>query len=252
VKHVPLHRFQEFLTPTPCEVEAIERAGRSRREFRRRQVISRQGEPVKEVYLLVDGWVAASMEVDSSRRQMVKIHLPGDFLGFPNIALARAAETMVALTAATIDVISLDALGRLFERAPRLAFTLFVSAQQERVMLMDHLAAVGQTSAIQRVSALLLHVYRRLKLVDDRAAEGFDWPLSQEHVAQGAALSAVHVNRTFAKLERLGLIARERRRMKLLDIPRLEEIAAFPDRLFVREPPWLTSIREEIPPDEIS
>lgn len=242
----PLHRLCEFASPEDFEVEALADARRKRLEFRPRQAISRQGEAVTDVFLLVDGWVTASMEVDFGHRQMIKIHLPGDMLGLPSIALTRAAETLTTLTDAIVDVIPLEALGRLFRTAPRLAFTLFVSTQQERVMLMDHLAAVGQTSAIQRMCTLLLHVHRRLKLLDPDAGAVVDWPLSQEHMAQGTGLTAIHVNRTLQALGRKGLIAREGKRIRLLDVPRLEEISGMPERVFVREPRWLTALGNEL------
>jgi CRP-like cAMP-binding protein len=123
-----------------------------------------------------------------------------------------------------------------------------VHSQQERVLLIDHLAAVAQTTAVQRVCALLLHVYRRLKLFGECADQLIKWPLSQEHMAQGAGLTSIHVNRTLRELQRKGIIAREGRRIRLLDMDRLNELAAFPERTFVREPAWLTCIAETSPP----
>ena len=65
---VPLHRFHEFMRPTACELAALDRARQSRPEFRRREVIIRQADPVKEAYLLaaddlfwISGWIALSM-----------------------------------------------------------------------------------------------------------------------------------------------------------------------------------------------
>lgn len=246
----PLEQFCELVRPSPAELEALADATTARREFKRRQTIASQGDPVSEVYLLRHGWVTSSIEVDFKRRQLVKIHLPGDIAGLPSIALAHAAETLVAVSPATVDVIPLDRLERLFERAPRLAFTLFVSSQQERVLLIDHLAAVAQTSAVQRVCALLLHVYRRLRLFGECTDQLLEWPLSQEHMGQGAGLTAIHVNRTLRELTRKGLIAREGKRIRLLDLDRLSELAALPDRVFVREPAWLTCVAETSAPAE--
>jgi CRP/FNR family transcriptional regulator len=244
VEPVPLERFCQFVRPSPAELEAVADATTCRREFKRRQAITRQGDPVSEVYLLRHGWVTSSIEVDFNRRQLVKIHLPGDIAGLPSIALAHAAETLMAVSPASVDVIPLDRLGRLFERAPRLALALFVSSQQERIMLIDHLAAVAQTTAVQRVCALLLHVYRRLKLFGQCTDQLIRWPLSQEHMAQGAGLTAIHVNRTLRELRRNGIIAREGRSIRLLDLDRLSELAALPERAFVREPAWLTCVAE--------
>jgi CRP/FNR family transcriptional regulator, anaerobic regulatory protein len=244
VEPVPLQRFCEFLTLSAAEIQALAGAAMCRREFRGRTPITRQGDPVREVYLVREGWVTSSVEVDFKRRQLVKLHFPGDIAGLPSIALTRAAETVLAVTPATVDVIPLDRLGRLFERAPRLALTLFVTTQQERVMLIDHLAAVAQRSAVQRVCALLLYVYRRLKVFDPCAGRVIEWPLSQEHIAQGAGLTSIHVNRTVQQLRREGIIAREGRRIRLLDIDRLTQLAVLPERDFVREPSWLTSVAE--------
>jgi CRP/FNR family transcriptional regulator, anaerobic regulatory protein len=242
VKHVALNRIDELVNPTEAELDAFEQAKAGRREYKRKETITRQGDRVSEIYLLANGWVAGNVEVDLVRTQLVKVNLPGDILGLPNATLSRAAVTLTAITDATVDVIPLEALGRLFEVAPRLAFALFLTTQQERLMLMDQLSVVGQTSALQRLAALLLHIHRRLSVLDAVDGDTFDWPLSQELVGQAAGLTAIHVNRTFRDMKRAGLIASEGKRMRLLDTQRLTEIAGVPERSFVRKPSWLASL----------
>ncbi len=243
VKHVALSRVDELVKPSEAELEAFEQAKTCRREFKRKETITRRGDRVSEIYLLAEGWVAGNIEVDLVRTQLVKVNLPGDILGLPNLTLTSAAVTLTAITQATVDVIPLEELGRLFEIAPRLAFALFLTTQQERVMLMDQLSVVGQTSALERLAALLLHLHRRLSLLGAVEDDSFDWPLSQELVAQAVGLTAIHVNRTFRDMRQSGLIASEGKKMRLLDIPGLTEIAGLPERSFVREPPWLASLK---------
>jgi CRP-like cAMP-binding protein len=243
VKHVALNRVEELLTPSQAELEAFEQAKTDRREFKRKETITCQGDRVSEVYLLTDGWVAGSVEVDLVRTQLVKVNLPGDILGLPNAALTRAAVTLTAITPATLDVIPLERLGQLFELAPRLALALFLATQRERVMLMDQLSVIGQTSALQRLAALLLDIHRRLSALGFVHGGAFDWPLSQELVAQAAGLTAIHVNRTLRDMKRAGLIASEPKRMQL---PRLTELAGVPERRFVRQPSWLTSVGADL------
>jgi CRP-like cAMP-binding protein len=236
-----LRRLSEFVTPAPAELAALDDARQERRHYKRNQTICRLGDPVKEVYLVAEGWVGGSLEVNFGREQLAKLYLPGDFAGLPNIALATAAEGLCALTRATVDVIPLQRLADLFERSPRLGLMLFVTSQQERVMLMDHLAVVGQSNAIQRVAALLLHVYRRLAVISPGEGNLIDWPISQQRVAQGAGLSAIHVNRTFRELAQRGLIAREGKRIRLLDIEGLSDLAGLPERSWAKNARWLTS-----------
>jgi CRP/FNR family transcriptional regulator len=242
LKTAALRRLQEFISLDDQELSALENAVSCQRVYRRREPILRQGDRVTHVYLLIDGWVGSHTEVDGGSNQLSKVHLPGDIAGLPNIALVEAASSLIPLTVATVGLIPLKNLARLFETAPRLALTLFVNAQQERVMLMDHLAAVGQTDATQRVCALLMHFHRRLKLLRPDHRDLIDWPLSQEHMAQGAGLTSVHVNRTLRELTRKGLIERVGKSIRLLDVDAVSELAAFPDRRFVHEPSWLTSM----------
>lgn len=236
-----LRRLSEFIVPTADELVVLEEAKSDRREFKRNQLISVEGAPVQEVYFLVDGWVESSVGVNYGRKQLTKIYLPGDFPGMPNVAMAQTAEQLVALNNVTVDVIPIDRLSLLFEKAPRFGCMLFVTAQQERVMLMDHLATVGQTLAIQRVASLLLEVHRRLVALQPGMGNVLDWPLSQERVAQSTGLTSVHVNRSFAELTRRGLVARAGRQITLLDLERLAELAGLPERDFAQRPSWLAT-----------
>lgn len=241
MESVAFRRLSEFVTPTSAELAALDAAKRERRQYRRNQTVCHQGDPVREVYFIADGWVGGSLEVNFGRKQLSKLYLPGDFAGLPNIAMSHAAETLFALTRVSLDVIPLDQLAQLFDRAPRFALMLFVVTQQERVMLMDQLAIVAQSSAIQRVAALLLHVYRRLGVISPESGNLIELPLSQQRVAQGAGLSAIHTNRTFRELIRRGLIQREGKKIRLLDIERLSELAGLPERHWVRNARWLNS-----------
>ena len=242
MKHVALNRFHELITPSSAELEAFEKAKTDRREFKRRESITRQGDKVNEIYLLAEGWVAGSIEVDLVRTQLVKVNLPGDILGLPNITLTRAAVTLTAITNATVDVIPIEELARLFEIAPKLSFALFLTTQQERIMLMDQLSVVGQTSALERLAALFLHIHRRLLALGAVEDDTFEWPLSQELVAQAVGITAIHVNRTYRDMKRMGLIETIGKRMRLPDLPRLNEVAGLPERNFVRETAWLSSL----------
>jgi CRP/FNR family transcriptional regulator, anaerobic regulatory protein len=237
-----LRRLSEFIEPTPAELTALEEAKLTRRTFKRNELISLQGECVKEVYLLTHGWVGSSLEVGSGRRQLANILLPGDFAGLPDIALKRVAATLVALSDVTVDVIPLDRLARLFETAPRFLFMLFVMTQRERVLLMDQLAMVGQSKAIQRVAALILHIHRRLSVLQPDIGNVVDWPLSQLRVAEAVGLTSVHVNRTFRDLTQRGLVARKKgKQIELLDLDALIRLSGLPERSFAKEPDWLVN-----------
>jgi len=238
MKKFPLHRFMEFVPFEAAELELFTSLSSESRHFRRHDVIRQQGDDVREVYFLSEGWVGSCVDFATGSRQMVKVHLPGDMLGTPSVVLDSAAETLIALTPITIHVIPASAYSRLFMSAPRVAAAMFLTAQKERVLLMDRLTSVARTTAMQRLAAFLLHVYDRLKTVENLDEPVFELPLSQEELADVLGITPVHANRTFAQLDNTGLVDRRGRWITLLNVSGLRSLGAVPDRRFECTADW--------------
>ena len=238
VQSLPVHRLHDFTRLNDRELRAFERAHSNRSRFDRKKLIRAQGDLVGEVFLLVEGWAASFMDLPNGRRQIVKIHLAGDIMGAPSMSLIHSAESLVALTPVQVAAIPLDALAQLFEDEPRVALTLFLWAQQERVALMDRIASIGRTSAIQRVAAFLLALHQRLKKIDPKMGYSFDLPLTQIELSQVIGLTTVHANRTLREMDRLGVVHRSKNNITLVDVDALRDLAAMPERRFVHDPAW--------------
>jgi CRP-like cAMP-binding protein len=219
------HRLTEFGLLEPSDLAVVSKWTARKRQLPRNREIRRAGAEVKCVYFLLDGWVMSSVLLRSGRRQIVKVHLPGDMLGFPSLALETAGETLETITDATFCPIETGDLGDLFRHHPALATGLFLSSQKERVALMQELSWVGATSAIERLSAFLLDLHDRLAaagLVEDQA---FHLPLTQEQIGDVLGLTSVHVNRTLRVVVSKGLIERRGRQLKVLDPGGLRQLA---------------------------
>jgi CRP/FNR family transcriptional regulator, anaerobic regulatory protein len=235
----PQARLTEFRSPSPAELEIFASLASPVQTVARHRTIRREGDRPQSVYMLVEGWVLSSMTLADGSRQILKVHLPGDMLGSPSVALDRAAETLTALTPVKLRSISLSALGSLFTRAPHMAALLFLSAQQERVILMDRLCSIGRTSAECRLAALLVHLYDRLKLIQPDMEPRFDHPLTQEQIGDIIGLTAVHVNRVFRILQDKKLILRDGHGVELIDIAALRRLSGVPVRTLARDLSWL-------------
>lgn len=240
---LPTHRLHEFTTLTPGEVEQIRALGEPPVRLPRHGIVRREGEPAQVLWLLIDGWVASSMLLPDGERQIVKLHLPGDMLGTASLSLTHAADTLTALTAITISRVPAAAFGQLFMANPRFAACMFLSAQRERVSLMDRLAVIGRTSAVQRLAALLLDLSTRLASAGSTAAETFEMPVTQEQIGDYLGLTGVHVNRMIRQLESEGVIVRTRQRITIAQPDKLRRIAAAHDREPMRDPEWLASVQ---------
>lgn len=246
MRNLPLHRFNEFVPLTRGETEVIEDLPTDRIHLRRHQVIRSQGDPVRDVYLLSEGWVGCCVDVAMGTRQMVKVHLPGDIMGTPSLTLSSAAETLIALTRVTVEVIPVTEISKMFMSEPRIAAAMYLGAQKERVFLMDRLTSVARTSAAQRLAAFLLNVYDRLVVVGLDEPK-FDLPLSQDELADVLGITAVHANRTLFHLEESGLIARQGKTITILDIPGMRSFGAMPQRRFERSRDWRLRVPSEPP-----
>jgi CRP-like cAMP-binding protein len=213
-------------------VSQIERGG----------VIRGQGEDVEHVYLLVKGWVTSSILLPEGERQIIRVHLAGDLLGVPSLALETSADTLTAVTGAEVRPVATRDYFRLYSEAPRVAAALFLKAQQERVALMDRLTAVGRTSSGRRLASLLVNLYDRLVPLQPGLDDYFHLPLTQVDLADMLGITPIHMNRVIKMLKATGLIDFSGSKVRLNDVAKLREYSALPLRDWVHTPAWLKEI----------
>jgi CRP-like cAMP-binding protein len=69
-----------------------------------------------------------------------------------------------------------------------------------------------------------------LRAAEVADGEAFDFPLTQEQIADATGLTAVHTNRTLQSLRRDGFISLSSSRLSILDWERLAEAGDFNER----------------------
>ncbi|WGM30489.1 Crp/Fnr family transcriptional regulator [Brevundimonas sp. NIBR11] len=233
-------RFGEFLQLTTEAREFLANLFGPPQSLARQHVLRHDGDPPTHLYLLVEGWVSASLAVTSGKQQTVKIHLPGDVLGAPSLPVARAAEALTALTPVVVRSVSRADFMTAVARCPRFAVSVFLSAQKERLALMSTLALVGQTEGGSRIAGMLIDLYDRLTVLGRTEGGHMPLPLTQHQIGELVGLSPVHVNRKIREFEQAGLILRETRTVQLLDIDKLREMAGLTAHEYLRDPEWIS------------
>lgn len=235
-------RFSEFVSLTPSELAAMDAWAGSPAAFKRRSVIRPEGDEVRHLFILISGWVASSTTLRDGTRQFFKIHVPGDVLGAPSLASTTAVESLIAISDCQIRRIYIDRLGEVFEHHPRLGASLYLSANKERVALMDNLVSIGNLSAKQRLCRLLVDLYDRLAARGQVDESVLPMLMTQEEIGDYLGLTAVHVNRTVRELEQEGLITRQGSDLTI-DAANLRSVAQLQMREYVHEPAWLPNPR---------
>ena len=239
----PLHRFEEYGALSDAERAAVLALLGPPYAVARGHRIAIEGEQPTGFFLLLSGWASAFHLLPNGKRQIVKIHLPGDALGTPSMAMTQTTEGISAITDVVIAKVSSGDFGKLFDTHPRIIARFMLSIQQERIALMDRLVALGRTDAEARVAAFLLDLRERLEPLGVVHEDSFDLRMSQEQIADVLGLTQVHVNRVLATLEKRGLLKRDEKRYHLISLPGLSALAARPVRVRSIDQAWLPAPR---------
>lgn len=241
--------LNDIASISPAERLALEAIEAEPVHFRRGVQIRPEDDPANGLYVLKEGCVKSSVGLENGDRQIIRLHFPGDLLGSAGLGYTTAVDALHAANDVSVARLDRTGFARLFDDQPRLAMLLYLSAQNERVTLMDRLCSVGQTSARSRVAALLITTCDRLRLQSDHetAEIRIPFPFTQTEMGQMAGLSAVHVNRVVKSLVGDGLVKWRREVVTVRDVDRLRDIAAIPRHARDKALAWLPWSAEPLP-----
>jgi CRP-like cAMP-binding protein len=202
------------------------------------RVFIRSGQELHESTLLLDGWMARAKDLRGGQRQISEIHVAGDFADLHSFTLKRLEHDVLTLTPCRIAAVPHENLKQITERHPHLTRVYWFSTNLDAAIHRERMLSLGARSAIGRMAHLFCELFVRLDIVGLTQGQGYDFPLTQEELAECHGLTAVHVNRTLQELRRRGAIRLEDRRLEILDLPQLESIAEFdPSYLYLEKKP---------------
>ena len=191
------------------------------------QYIVREGDLTSECCLVLDGFVYRQKTTADGARQILSIHMAGDLVDLEAALLRRADHNIQALTRCDIAMVPTSAIQTLFRERPLLAEAMWVDTLIDAAIFREWLLNVGQRDARARIAHLLCEFAKRLELAGLGSEEGYEFPMTQEQLADATGLTPVHINRTLKGLEAEKLIARTRRTIRISDWERLRNVAGF-------------------------
>jgi CRP-like cAMP-binding protein len=209
------------------EQKALSALEMSVREFEPGQYILREGDRPRYCAYLTDGYVYRHKIVGDGGRQIVSIHVPGDFVDVQNILLDYADHNIQALTATTLITVPVDDLMKLAMEHGSINRALWRETLVEASIMREWIANIGRRDARSRTAHMLCEVALRREKAGLGARETFDLPMTQEQLGDALGLTAVHVNRTLKSLENDGLIMRSKRSVTVADWRGLQSVGDF-------------------------
>lgn len=229
-------RLDSRITLSDDAVRAILSVPHQLRVLRPSEYFIREGERPRHSTVVVDGYVYRHKLVQDGGRQIVAVHIPGDFVDLQNILLDEADHNIQALTHATVCEFPHAEMLELAFRHPEIGKALWRESLVEASLFREWIANIGRRDARARVAHLLCELAVRREAAELGSRRSFELPMTQEQIGDALALTAVHVNRTLRVLEADGLIRRAKRSILVADWPALRAVADFNENyLHVRE-----------------
>ena len=215
------------------EIAALEASAARTGSFAARQIMVREQVPLTQCTLLLEGFVERYRDTPEGRRQILAIHIPGDFVDLHSYPLKRLEHSVAALTDVKVAFFPHPAIRELTEQSATLTELLWRSTLIDAAINREWIVSVGARSAVVRLAHLFCEMYVRLERIGLAPDRTFALPLTQVDLSDATGLTAVHANRMLRQLRERGLVVFRQGSVEILDWDALRDFADFdPGYLF--------------------
>jgi CRP-like cAMP-binding protein len=220
-------KFQTRARLNDLEVQALLGLPYQTRWIEIGRYLVREGDrPVGATLILSGLAIRHKVTVDGSR-QILSVHIPGDFVDLEGALLNVADHNVQALTRCEVAVVPREAIVELVDNYPRVGRAMWIDTLIDGSIFREWIVNVGRRDARAAMCHLLCEFARRLEAAGLAAELAYELPMSQEQLADALGITPVHVNRVLRELDREGLVRRERRFIHIPDWERLRRIGGF-------------------------
>ena len=175
----------------------------------------RDGEPPESCALLLTGFAFRHKITGDGARQIISIHIAGEFVDLQNVFLDVSDHNVQMLTESEVAFIPRAAVRDLAMSNPAVGRALWMQTLIDASIFREWVVNVGRRDSRTRVAHLLCEFSLRLQAAGLASGHRYELPMTQEQLADATGLTAVHVNRVLKRMEAEGLIERDRRFIRI-------------------------------------
>jgi CRP-like cAMP-binding protein len=190
----------------------------------------REGESVEACIILLSGFAYRHKITGDGQRQILSVHMSGEFLDLQNCLLGMADHNVQALSRCEVATVPVAELRRLAEERPLVGQAMWIDTLIDAAIFREWIVNVGRRDSISRLAHLICELALRLEAAGLSNDRRYELPLTQEQLADCTGLTPVHVNRVLKEMGRLQLIDRDKRSVRIVDWGRLREVGDFNSR----------------------
>jgi CRP/FNR family transcriptional regulator len=210
------------------EMSSLDAVVEQRKPLQKNDHLYREGDASHAIYAVRSGSVKTLVESPNGDEQIVGFHLPGELLGLDGFMEGGHTCTAIALETTSVCVMPMPKLEDLCGVLPGLQHQM--NRIMSKVVTEDHLMLLmlGKMSAEEKIATFMLSISRRMEERHWKATE-FVLSMPRQDIANYLGLAVETVSRLFAQYQEAGIIKVDRRRISILDMPRLKAIVGETD-----------------------
>jgi len=204
------------------QLEKFESARGSVRILRKGQQLYRSGEQFNAFYIVRSGTIKVSVTAEDGDEQVTGFYLPDEVLGIDGIGNNHYQSTAVALETSSVCILPFQKLASLGGELPALQMQLWRKTSREITGKQDMLLSMGRKDSEARVAGFLLSLSLRFKNIGYSGAS-FNLSMGRQDIGNYLGMTLETVSRILTRFEKAGFIKKERRNIRLLNIPALSD-----------------------------
>lgn len=207
------------------DLALVEGAIGCRRRLARGDALFRSGQVFYNLFAIRFGHVMTCRSDHRGERYITGFQMAGDLLGLDAIGNGEHASTAIALEDSEVCEVPYVRLQRLMAEMPQLMEHFHRTMSQEILRDQSAIRFLGILRADERMASLMLNLSARYAM-RGFSPRRFRLRMSRDDMARYLGLQLETVSRLLAQFRSLGLIRLERRELEILDMRRLESLAA--------------------------
>lgn len=201
-------------------------------KIRAKKTLYKESQDSAYMFTLYHGWVLQYVTLPNGKRQVIRISMPGDFLGFQRDMNATMCHTAVALTDTVLCAFDRDDIKTMFQKNNGLAMRMADMYARDSIFSENQMIGIGQKTAEERIAYLCAELFCRMKMIyADNVTNEMEFPLTQEDLGDALGLTQIHVNRTLKVLRERGLMKIKNKRLTILNEKALKKLGSFDEKI---------------------
>lgn len=193
-----------------------------------RREVYRESHASEFMFTVYHGWFAVYKTLGNGKRQILRVSLPGDMLGFQSDLEAPMTHSAISLTDGVLCAFSRHDMPKLLRKNLSVAKRLTELNARDMNICQNRLLTIGQQSAIERIAFFCSELFFRIKAVyKEQQSNDIFFPLSQEDLGDATGLTKIHVNRTLKTMREQGLMEISSKYLHIHDVDALCRLGNF-------------------------